>query len=120
MSIPTFDTLKDKYSYVEVMTDPFLFQNVYVVWRGMATNIRMGDTTTEFDLLVGYDTRKVLQGIVPVHLNFVAKIDVEQPIEVLGKILLHSASGKDGNDSPIAIEGVSVHQRMATIESELP
>jgi len=57
----------------------------------MAANLRGGQNSTDFDLLVGYDTRNALEGIVPVHFNFAMDVNVEQPLEVLGRIVWEPA-----------------------------
>ncbi len=101
-AVPGFDTIKDRFPYAEILKDPALFRDVHVVWRGMATNLREGKATTDFELLVGYDTRSKLEGIVPVRFEFSVPVDVERPLEVLGKI---AVAGEK-----IRLEGVSLHQ----------
>jgi hypothetical protein len=64
------------------------------------------DAGFSFDLLVGYDTRKVLEGIVPVNFDFSETVDPERPLEVLGRIVPISASGGEG----VRLEGVALHQ----------
>jgi hypothetical protein len=70
----------------------------------MATNVEITDEGTTFDLLAGYDTRKVLEGIVPVVFYVPVSINTERPLEVLGKITL------DSSYSDIRLEGVAIHQ----------
>jgi hypothetical protein len=70
----------------------------------MATNVRVTEQGTSFDLLVGYDTRKTLEGIVPVIFSIPVAINTERPLEVLGKITLGLSY------SDIRLEGVAVHQ----------
>jgi hypothetical protein len=105
---PGFDTLKDRYSYAEVNVDPVLYRDCFVIWRGMAANVDNQEQSTSFDLLVGYDTRRVMEDKVPVHFSFAAAVDTEQPLEVLGRVTLASGSG----DSRIIIrlEGTAIHQ----------
>ncbi|ULQ59898.1 hypothetical protein K7I13_00665 [Brucepastera parasyntrophica] len=99
---PGFDTIRDSYSYAEVNVDPNLYLDCWVVWKGMATNIRRTDNTVDFDLLVGYDTRQRLEGIVPVHFNTVLEVDPDKPLEVLGQLTLE-------NGKP-ALKGGSIFQ----------
>ena len=101
-AVPGFDTIKDKYEYVEVARDPAAFRDLHVVWRGMATNVREGEKTTSFDLLVGYDTRNSLQGIVPVAFDSALSVDPEKPLEVLGRLKLETRG--------MVLEGVAIHQ----------
>jgi tetratricopeptide (TPR) repeat protein len=100
--VPGFDTLKDLYAYSAVVKEPPLYRDVHVIWRGMATNLREGDKSTDFDLLVGYDTRSALEGIVPVRFEFAAQVDVERPLEVLGRVVV--------NGDKIRLVGLAIHQ----------
>jgi hypothetical protein len=68
----------------------------------MATNLKESDRTTDFDLLVGYDTKSKLEGIVPVRFDFAVPVDVERPLEVLGRI--------DVVGDKIRIVGKALHQ----------
>ncbi|GHU84413.1 hypothetical protein FACS189473_1700 [Spirochaetia bacterium] len=104
---PGFDTLKDRFSYTEVHAEPALYRDCYVVWRGMAANLDAGQNGTAFNLLVGYDTRRTLEGIVPVHFDSAIPVNTERPLEVLGRIVPVSTAG-GGMD--IRIEGTAVHQ----------
>jgi hypothetical protein len=58
--------------------------------------------------LVGYDTNNTLQGIVPVRLDFAVAVDIERPMEILGKIILVQDQGI-GSIS-IRLVGLAVHQ----------
>ena len=100
--VPGFDTIKDYFSYSEVLEDPELYQNCHVVWKGMAANLKDSERSTNFDLLVGYDTKVALEGIVPVQFNSALHIDPEKPLEVLARILV--------SDGKIGLVGVAVHQ----------
>jgi len=104
--IPGFDNFKkaDNPSYSDVMKEPVLYRDVYVVWKGMATNHIIIDNTVRFDFLVGYDTRKTLEGIVPVVFNTPVPVNTERPLEVLGKIKI------DNETMNIMLEGEAIHQ----------
>jgi tetratricopeptide (TPR) repeat protein len=107
MEPPGFDTLKDRFSYAEVRQDPLLYRDCYVVWRGMATNLREGENGTAFDFLVGYDTRSTLEGIVQVTFGFSVTLNPERPLEVLGKVIpVVTAAGEEG----VRLEGAALHQ----------
>ncbi len=99
---PTFSTLKTAYTYKDVIKDPLLYEGCYVKWKGRLSNLVTTDTYISFDLLVGYEKEKVLQGIVPVKLDFAVRLDPSLAIEVLGK--LHIEKTK------IFLSGISVHQ----------
>ncbi|GHV79478.1 hypothetical protein AGMMS49944_12690 [Spirochaetia bacterium] len=105
MEIPGFDTLKDRFPYAEVRQDPLLYRDCYVIWRGMATNLREGENSTVFDFLVGYDTRSTLEGIVQVEFGFSVALNPERPLEVLGRVI---PMGEEG----VRLEGIALHQAM--------
>ena len=106
METPGFDTLIDRFSYSEVIREPFLFRGCHVIWRGMATNIDIGHNHTSFDFLVGFDTRRILEGIVHVHFDFAIPINPEHPVEILGRVI--PVSGE--RDTGIMLEGIALHQ----------
>jgi tetratricopeptide (TPR) repeat protein len=107
MEVPGFDTLKDRFSYAEVRQDPILYRDCYVIWQGMATNLTAGEAATAFDFLIGYDTRTRLEGIVQAHFDFSVPLNVERPLEVLGRVIpVSTAVGEEG----IRLEGVALHQ----------
>ena len=106
MEVPGFDNFNrsDNPSYSDVLRESVIYRNVHVIWRGMATNVEVTDENTRFDLLVGYDTRTSLEGIVPVIFYSPVAVNTERPLEVLGRIVLVSSY------SDIILEGVAVHQ----------
>jgi tetratricopeptide (TPR) repeat protein len=105
---PGFDTFvrQDNFAYAEVMKDPALYRDCHVIWRGMATNMDLLENLTAFDFLVGYDTRKTLEGIVPVVFDKTVSLNPERPLEVLGRIVPVSTEKGPG----IRLEGVAIHQ----------
>jgi hypothetical protein len=106
MEIPGFDTFRraDNVTYNDVVKDPLLYNGVHVIWRGMATNVVIADTGTTFDFLVGYDTRKTLEGIVPVAFSQAVPLNPERPLEILARII------PTGPEGPIQLEGIAIHQ----------
>lgn len=101
---PNFATFRDPFSYQEVAKDPYLYRNCYVDWKGMVSNLRITTKQITFDFLVGYNEQKVLEGIVPVTLDFAADIRTAMPLELLAQV-------KTSGDH-ILLRGVSVHQLM--------
>lgn len=87
---PGFDSIQDAFLYEEVKADPFLYTDCWVVWTGMAANIQVGTHASSFDLLVGYDKQERLEGIVPVFCGFIADIDSERSLSVLGTVQLRN------------------------------
>ena len=88
---PGFDTLKDQFTYAEVAADPLLYRDCHVLWRGSAANVRTSSDMVSFDFLVGYDTRTVLEGAIPVEVNFPADINTSEILEILGRVIPLSA-----------------------------
>lgn len=113
--VPGFGTLKDRFSYSAVAATPELYRDCHVIWRGMAANLKEGEKSTSFELLVGYDTRNALEGIVSVHFDFAIAVDQERPLEILGRIVPSAASTGQGS---IRIEGVALHQSAALSEGK--
>jgi tetratricopeptide (TPR) repeat protein len=105
---PGFDSLRDRFTYGEVIKEPALYRDCYVVWRGMATNLDSQQNITSLDFLVGYDTRSTLEGIVPVVFNFSIAVNPERPLEILGRVVPVAAANASGQD--IRLEGIALHQ----------
>jgi len=103
LETPGFDTLKDRFSYAEVAADPLLYRGCHVLWRGSAANVSTGPDKVNFDFLVGYDTRTVMEGAVSVELNFPAEINTIEPLEVLGRVVPFSVD-------KFMIAGTGIHQ----------
>lgn len=106
MEVPGFDTFvrSDNPSYAEVIAEPVVYRDVHIIWRGMATNVEITDEYTRFDFLIGYDTRRALEGIVPVIFERPVAINTERPLEVLARIVLTPSY------TDITLEGVAIHQ----------
>lgn len=102
LSEPGFDTIKDNYSYSQVSEDPALYLDCWVVWKGMAANIKRTENSTDFDFLVGYDRKSDLEGMVRVHFQRALSFDQEMPFELLGRIT------QDG--TKIVLQGGSIFQ----------
>jgi tetratricopeptide (TPR) repeat protein len=101
---PNFATIQDSFSYDQVATDPYLYQNCYVDWKGMVSNLKITQKQITFDFLVGYHNEQVLQGIVPVYLEFAADVRASTPFEILGQVKL--------DKDHIRLKGISIHQLM--------
>ena len=98
---PGLADFSDNFSYSEVVSEPALYDGCYVLWKGKATNLEETPEKISFDFLVGYHDNKVLDGIVPVSFGFAIKIIPDQPMELLGKVLI-------GESGP-ALEGEAIH-----------
>jgi tetratricopeptide (TPR) repeat protein len=111
MEAPGFNTLKDKFSYSEVIKEPFIYRDCHVIWRGMASNLNVQENHTSFDFLIGYDTFRIMEGIVQVDFDFAIPVNPERPMEILGRIIPVSAERDSRNPDPgIRIQGVALNQ----------
>jgi hypothetical protein len=93
---PDFQTFTDNFTYSEVISDPPLYEDCYVRWKGRASNLEITETEVRFDFLVGYHDSKTLEGIVPVSFPFAVSVEQGQPVEVLGRIVLEAGLGLVG------------------------
>ena len=103
---PGFDTLKDKFSYSQVSGDPFIYRDCHVIWQGMASNLEVGQNHTRFDFLVGYDTRRTMEGIVQVDYDFAIAVNPERPVQILGRVIPVISE----REQTIRIHGVALNQ----------
>jgi tetratricopeptide (TPR) repeat protein len=106
---PGFDTFseKDSFTYAEVMKDPSLYRDCYVIWKGMAAKLEIFQNATVFTFLVGYDPKtSVLEGQVPVVFNSAIPVNPELPLTILARIVpVVNSAGID-----IRLEGTAVLQ----------
>lgn len=100
--VPTFDSLTDNPEYSDVVRNPHLYLNCYVVWNGRITNVQKDETGYRCDLLVGYDTMERVDGIVPVRFSSVPEISPDRSVRILAKIT--SENGR------MILEGRAVYQ----------
>jgi tetratricopeptide (TPR) repeat protein len=105
---PGFDTFSEKnsFTYGEVMRDPPLYRDCYVIWKGMAANLEILQNATVFTFLVGYDTRTTLEGQVPAAFNSAIPVNPELPIKILARVVpVVNPAGMD-----IRLEGTAIQQ----------
>ena len=100
---PTFDTLTDNPSYKAVEAEPALYLDSWVSWGGKITNaVVFEDGSYSCQLLVGYETGEVVEGIITVRFASEPNITPDQPVKILGKI-----SSEDGK---IYLKGRAIYQ----------
>ena len=100
---PTFDTLTDNPSYSAVQADPSLYLDTWVSWGGKITNAVLNENGTySCQLLVGYESGEVVEGIVNVRFASAPNIMPDQPVKILGKIC--------SEDKKIYLEGKAIYQ----------
>jgi len=106
MAAPGFHNFnnRDNISFSDVRSEPAVYSDVFVLWKGMARNVELTNEYTRFDLIVSYDTRTILEGIVTVVMTTPERINTERDMEVLGRITL------DNSAIGFALEGIAIHQ----------
>lgn len=99
---PDFINVKERYSYSDVARSPMLFNEVAVIWKGQASNVREYGDGVQFDFLVGYQNKTNLEGIASVFFTFPLRLTVGVPLEILGRIQLAPEGFR--------VEGIAVHE----------
>ena len=102
---PTFLTVKDRFSYKDVIKNQLYYDGVAIIWKGAVANLRSGGKAVSFDFLVGYEEAKTLDGVIEAYLPFETLISDGAGIEILGIIRFKNPE----NQSGIYLEAVSIH-----------
>ncbi|GHV69962.1 hypothetical protein AGMMS49928_15240 [Spirochaetia bacterium] len=97
---------KDLFTFAQVDNESILYRDCHVIWKGMATNVETSGNSTSFDFLAGYDTRRVMDGIVKVNFDFYLPVNTEQPLELLARV--EPSAGEKGAN--FRLVGVALHQ----------
>jgi tetratricopeptide (TPR) repeat protein len=88
---PDFTTMADSFPYRDVSDDPELHDGVFVKWRGRIANLSIGEDAITFDLLAGYESGRVVEGIVPVRVPYAVLLNDGESVELIGRV----SSGRD-------------------------
>jgi len=84
---PSFLTLSNNFTYGEIIREPLLYNNCFVLWRGKVTNVSIGTDKITLDFLVGYEDETVLEGFIFTEIPFEVSINEAIPVEILGQII---------------------------------
>ena len=103
----TFDTIQKvqkNYTYKEVAADVPLYQDCVVSWSGRISNAQNAGNAFSCDLLVGYETMKRVEGIVPVLFEQEPQppIDGDKPVRILAKVAFQ--------ENRLVLKGIAVFQ----------
>jgi len=103
LETPGFDTFRrdDNVSHAQAWQDPRLHSGVHVIWRGIASNVSIADRETSFDLLLGYDSPRIVEGVVSVAFPHAVPVP-EGALEVLGRIEPAEGEGR------LRLEGLAI------------
>lgn len=85
--MPSWASYDDDFNFEDINRDVYKYDHCIVKWKGTISNLEIRNRKIFFTLLVGYDSGKILEGTVDVELNENIKIQENQPIEVLGKVI---------------------------------
>ena len=99
---PNFATFRDPYPYSGVAAEPGLYDGCYVSWKGKVANLKLGTDAIAFDLLIGYESERELEGTVSVTLDFPADLVDGVGLEVLGRVVAEGGR--------VRLAGVSLHR----------
>jgi hypothetical protein len=99
---PDFSSFQDNFAYAAVVSEPWLYQGCYIRWRGRVANLSVEDTI-RFDLMVGYEDGRVLEGVVSAVVPFGVSVDAGESVEVIGQVEVE-------NDRLARIEVVSLRR----------
>lgn len=75
------------FSFEEVYSDPFLYDHCYIKWKGRLSNLKIGKKQIQFDFLVGYHDRKIVEGIVPAFIDYEVLLNDDFAYELLAMII---------------------------------
>lgn len=91
LQVPSFTDFQDNFEYSQIAEAPALYNGIYVRWRGRVANLVIGEQLIAFDLLVGFDTGRVVRGTVPVILDFAVNLQGGEAVEIIARV-----SSEDG------------------------
>lgn len=106
MEEPDFETLTTSYTYEDVMADPMLYQDCWVIWLGHIANVREDENFYECSFMVGTADRKYLAGVIPLSMPQPVNIDIDRPVQVLAKIEIR--------DRKILLNGKTYYQPISS------
>lgn len=98
---PKLVSFKNDFTYTEIRKNPLAFNNCYVLWKGKATNLNQTTDIIKFDLLIGYQNNKMLEGIIPVIFDFSIRVVEDYPLEVMAKLIID-------DDNQLKLNGISI------------
>ena len=88
-------SFNQSFSFQEIHLFPQLYQNCYVKWQGRISDIVVKSNEITFNFLVGYQDKKVVDGIVACSMEFEAILNQEYPYEILAQIEIDDSYKKE-------------------------
>ena len=106
LQTPSFHTLNDRFTYAEIIDAPYIHSGVHIIWRGVPSNLIVGQNSTFFELLIGENAPQIVEGRVSVNYDFATPtINTLRHVEILGRVVLDPAELNG-----IRIQGLDINQ----------
>lgn len=112
LRVPDFTNFSDGFSYAEVAREPALYRGCFIRWSGAVSNLVFDEDGrgAGFLFLVGFHEGRVVEGQVPVRIDFAAALSPGAPIELIGEVVPDAGQ--------IAVRGTSLRLlRPAPVEN---
>lgn len=100
---PDFKNYSDEIKVIDINSDVYRYNNCIIKWKGMISNLSVKDGRIEFNLLAGYENKKVVEGFIPVELDFPVKLSEDLAIELLARV-------KVKEDGSYYLSGITLRQ----------
>jgi len=83
---PDFRYFKNSITYRMASENPYLYNNCYVKWSGKIANIKIFEKSVSCDFLVGYDSGRIVEGIINVIIDFPIILNEEFSYDIIGQL----------------------------------
>ncbi|MCL2294982.1 MAG: hypothetical protein FWC36_08985 [Spirochaetes bacterium] len=102
---PDFRHFRNTITYRMVAERPYLYNNCYVKWSGRIANIRIFEDSVSCDFLVGFETGRIIEGIINVTIDFPVVLDEQFTYDILGQLII-----EDGE--PFRLRAISLRNHI--------
>ncbi|MCL2704904.1 MAG: tetratricopeptide repeat protein [Spirochaetaceae bacterium] len=83
---PDFRYFKNSITYKMASENPYLYNNCFVKWSGKIANIRIFEKSASFDFLIGYDSGRIVEGIISVTIDSPIVLNEEFSYDIIGQL----------------------------------
>ena len=83
------------FSFQEIHQFPQLYQNCYIKWQGRISDLVVTTKEISFNFLVGYQDKKMVEGIVPCRMEFEAILNEDYAYEILACVEIDNSYKKE-------------------------
>lgn len=90
---PDFSNFKDNHEYSVIKNNfnndsPLLYDRIFVSWKGRISDLEIQSDRINFNFLVGYHDKKIVEAIVPAEAAFAQTIDNRIAYEILAQVII--------------------------------